>query len=394
MNRKFVLCSVLAVVASVLSAQSLALVDSTEQRASLYEQWKKKDARAFTSHLNFQFCTSFTASFNDFSLDQARFKLNRLRMEALGRVFDKFSYHFRYTYNKYTNPNTVDNLSTHVELANMGWDLSDRFTLTLGKQYFALGGYEYYVSSIRVREFSDFNNNTQSYLTGVSGTFRLAPQQHLTLEVANNRVETEAEINTGEENIRIPKVPLMGALNWVGKFMDDQALQFYYSAAAGQILRDRNIYYLTFGNVWERGPILSYLDCMYSREEVDSKELVTAIHTVDGERPVTAQYAQYLSFIGDVDYRLHPHWNMYLKGTCELAGIYKDNNIYEKGGYKRTWNAQLCLEYYPMKNNDLQVFLHLSYKKHHFTERAVRIGGRDYATQQVMIGMLYTIPVI
>lgn len=46
-----------------LWAQDLALVDSLEQQKSLYEQLKKEDARSFTSHLNFQFCTSLTTSF-------------------------------------------------------------------------------------------------------------------------------------------------------------------------------------------------------------------------------------------------------------------------------------------------------------------------------------------
>ena len=269
-------------------------------------------------------------------------------MEVLGRFFDKFSYHFRYTYNKYTNPNTVDELSTHVELANMGWDITDRFTLTAGKQFFMLGGYEYYVNSIRVREFSDFNNYTPAYLTGISGTYQIKPHQSLTLEVANNRVETEAEINVGTGSY-MPKVPLMGALNWVGKFCNDQALQFYYSAAAGQILRDRGIYYLTFGNVWERGPVLAYLDCLYSREEVDSKGLVSSIQSVEKESPMTAQYVQYLTWIANFDYRLHPKLNMYVKGVYESGSVYKDNWIYQKGTYRQTWNTQLCFEYYPLK---------------------------------------------
>lgn len=176
--------------------------------------------------------------------------------------------------------------------------------------------------------------------------------------------------------------------------MDDQALQFYYSAAAGQILKNRNIYYLTFGNVWERGPILAYLDCLYSREEVDSKGLISSIQTVNKESPMTAQYAQYLTWIANIDYRWHPKWNTYVKGTYETGSIYKDNRIYEKGTYRKTWNVQLCVEYYPLKRKDLQIFLHLSHKKTAFTERAEQIGGKDFTTQQIMLGMLYTIPVI
>lgn len=395
MKTIFSLCLIyLLSIGTRLLAQDLALVDSTAHDKSLYERLKKEDARTFTSHLNFQFCTSLTSSFQDFALDQASFKLNRLRMEVLGRFFDKFSYHFRYTYNKYTNPNTVDELSTHVELAYMGWDITDRLTLTAGKQFLMLGGYEYYVNSILVREFSDFNNYTPAYLTGISATYLIKEHQTLTTEIANNRVETEATIDVGEESVQMPKVPLMGAVNWTGKFLDDQALQFYYSIAAGQILRNRNIYYLTFGNVWERGPFLAYLDCLYSREEVDSKGLISSIPTLDNKSYVTAQYAQYLTWIANIDFRLHPKWNMYVKGTYETGSIYKDNRIFERGMYRKTWNTQLCVEYYPLKRKDLQIFLHLSHKKIHFTEIARKIGGEDFSTQQIMLGMLYTIPVI
>lgn len=393
-TRNYLLACLFAFGGHALFAQEQALVDTTQHAKSLYEMWKKEDARPFTSHMHIQFCTSFTSNFNDFSVEEATFKLNRLRMEILGRFLGKFGYRFRYTYNKYTNPNTVDNLSTHIELANMDWDVSKFITLKAGKQFFLLGGYEYYVTGIRVRQFSDFNNYTQSYLTGVSGTFHLTPTQDLSLQVANNRVETESQINTGEGQASVPKVPLMGTLNWTGRFLDDGALQFYYGAAAGQILRNRNIYYLTFGNVWERGPVLAYVDCMYSREEVDSKGLITAIHAVgEDEKPMTAQYVQYLSWIGNLDYRLHPKWNMFVKGVYEWGGVYKTNRIYERGIYRKSWNAQLCLEYYPLKRNDLQLFLHLSYKKYHFAERAKALGGADFSEQQIMLGLLYTIPV-
>lgn len=146
--------------------------------------------------------------------------------------------------------------------------------------------------------------------------------------------------------------------------------------------------------MWERGPVLAYLDCLYSREEVDSKGLVSSIQSVEKESPMTAQYVQYLTWIANFDYRLHPKLNMYVKGVYESGSVYKDNWIYQKGTYRQTWNTQLCFEYYPLKRRDLQVFLHLSYKKMHFPELAKQIGGKDYSTQQIMLGMLYTIPVI
>ena len=44
-----------------------------------------------------------------------------------------------------------------IEYALVNWKMSYKFTLTAGKQDIALGGYEYYVNAIKVREYSEFN---------------------------------------------------------------------------------------------------------------------------------------------------------------------------------------------------------------------------------------------
>ena len=67
--------------------------------------------------------------------------------------------------------------------------MSDRFTLTVGKQDIALGGYEYYVNAIKVREYSEFNDNISCYQAGVAGRFNLSSTNELVLQVVNNLVE-------------------------------------------------------------------------------------------------------------------------------------------------------------------------------------------------------------
>ena len=68
--------------------------------------------------MNIQFCTSTDAAFTDGTFDNAAFKVNRVRLEVLGAFREKFSYHFRQSFNKYTNPNIpLDNLAGSVELA-------------------------------------------------------------------------------------------------------------------------------------------------------------------------------------------------------------------------------------------------------------------------------------
>ena len=39
--------------------------------------------------------------------------------------------------------------------------------------------------------------------------------------------------------------------------------------------RRKNIYYLTAGNVYEKGPVIAYIDVMYSREGLDSKGIIS-----------------------------------------------------------------------------------------------------------------------
>ena len=64
-----------------------------------------------------------------------------------------------------------------------------------------------------------------------------------------------------------------------------------------------------------------------------------------------------------------------------------------EGLYRRTWNAQLCAEYFPMDNSELKIYLHLLYKQHGLTARAKALGAADYTSQRISLGLVYTIPV-
>ena len=75
--------------------------------------------------------------------------------------------------------------------------------------------------------------------------------------------------------------------------------------------------------------------------------------------PATAENAEYFSTIANFDYRIHPNWNVYVKGAYETASVYKANGIFEKGLYRTTWNAQACVEYFPMRNRELLIFAHM-----------------------------------
>ena len=135
------------------------------------------------------------------------------------------------------------------------------------------------------------------------------------------------------------------------------------------------------------------LRLMYSREGLDSKGIISDLQGPVLMTPSTAQNAEYFTTVVNFDYRIHPNWNLYLKGAYETAGIYKTNGPFEKGLYRTTWNVQACVEYFPMRNSELLIFAHLLYKGHHLTRRAQALGGMSPDTQRISIGLVYSIPV-
>jgi hypothetical protein len=186
------------------------------------------------------------------------------------------------------------------------------------------------------------------------------------------------------------KFPLLATANWTGWFAD-KAITLMYSASAGQLAKGKNIYYLMCGNIYEKGPVLAYLDVLYQRSGLDNQHRITTLSNM----PVTAQNAQYLTVIANFDYRFHPKWNGYVKGAYETAGVYEDNGIFTAGRYMTAWNAQGCLEWFPFEEEaGFKVFAHYVYKGFDLTDRALAIGGSKPHTQRISLGIQYIIPVL
>ena len=344
--------------------------------------------RKIKSHINLEFASSANAYFTGGNFDEMAFKMNRVRLEIYGRLNDNLSYHFRQSFSSYNNVNTVENLPSSIEYANIKWRFNDKFDLVVGKQFLAVAGYEGYVNGLLVREFSEFNNNFAIFQTGVKGSVHLNPDQHLYLQVVNQK--------TGLEDYGLPvgvepsKLPLLASACWMGWFADG-AVNLQYSASAGQLAKGKNIYYLMCGNVYEKGPVLAYLDVLYQRSGLDNQHRISSLSPV----PSAAQNIQYLTVIGNVDYRFTPKWNGYLKGAYETAGVYEENGFYAKGRMMNAWNAQACLEWFPFEEDKgFKVFAHYVYKGFELTENARILGATKPHTQRISLGIQYIIPVL
>ena len=82
-----------------------------------------------------------------------------------------------------------------------------------------------------------------------------------------------------------------------------------------------------------------------------------------------------------------------MKGTYEIGRVYKANGAYDKGMYRRSWNAQACVEYFPMKNSELLIFLLYSYRGVKLEQNALRLGATEPNQSRISLGFVYSIPV-
>lgn len=398
MKRLFI--AILCMLPMTAVAQNQTLISQNDSIPSIVERIIEQreggyKIRRIKSNINLEFYTTANAYFTGGKFDEMSFKMNRVRLEFVGKLNENLSYHFRQSFNKYTNPYSMDNISSSIEYANITWQTSEKFSLVAGKQFVALGGYEAYVNAMRLMEFCDFNNSVAVYQTGLMGVMQFSPSQQLILQVVNNRSGSDNDLYLyGRPNgIEAAKLPLLATLNWNGLFLDD-ALHFRYSASAGQLAKGKNIYYLTCGNVYEKEPYIAYIDVMYSREGIDSQQRITALQGA-GMMPVTAQNTQYLSFIANFDYQFSAKWNAFIKGAYETAGVYEANGIFRKGRFMTGWQAQACLEWFPFtEEKGLKVFAHYLYKGYDLTENAEVIMASMPHTQRISLGMVYVIPVL
>ena len=265
---KRLLCSITVIGLSpfFIAAQEIAQHEKPGEQLTLVERLTHGKTSIENAEMNFQIFTTANAEFHDKNFDGANFKLNRVRLEIKGDVGKYLSYHYRQSFNKYMDPFSLDNLSSSLELACVNLNLSDKLSITAGKHFLAMGGYEYYVNAIKVREFSEFNEMISCYQAGVTANWQITPTQELCLQVMNNRSGSDDEIyKTGlPEGVKSAKVPFFYSANW-NSYYADRSIMLRYAASLAQVAQGYSAFYFTCGNIYEKGPWLAYLDIMYTK---------------------------------------------------------------------------------------------------------------------------------
>jgi hypothetical protein len=120
-----------------LFSQSLVAQESEAEKShepgnkTLLERLTGKDI-IDNSEMTLHLFTSANANFSDSQFDGMNFKLNRVRLEIKGSLLQRLSYRYRQSFNKDSDPYSLDNTSSSLELAYVNLKVNDKFSFTIG----------------------------------------------------------------------------------------------------------------------------------------------------------------------------------------------------------------------------------------------------------------------
>ena len=374
--KKILFLALLFVPATIMAQQDK---DAAAGEESLFEKVtkieKKQDNFHFLLNLN-----------NSFDINQADGDF----IEAKGNINDTFSFRWRQRLNRNNSPapDGIDNMpASSIDVAGIGVNVNDKFSMFLGKQCAAYGGIEFDLNPIEIYEYSDMVDYMSNFLTGANFQFQLAPSHQLQLQVLDSRSGSMSDMyGDGYEQ---SKVPLVYTANWNGDFGGVFKTRWSYSLMSQA--RGNQSHYIALGNEVTVNNFDAFFDVMYMREGIDREGIVSSI-VGNNAHGGHQNDAEYLSLVMKAQYRFNPKWNFFVKGMLENEGFSKANGTIEKGKYRTALGYLAGVEFYPLKNSNLHFFLTYVGRHYSYTDRAKAYGVDDYSTNRISVGYIWQLP--
>ena len=326
------------------------------------------------------------------------FKNKHLRLEIKGNLTDKLYYRFCY---RMTNSNVArseDNFARSTDVVMIGYRFSDKFSVEAGKIFQPFGGYEVDENPIYIYEYSDLTGGLECYLGGVVVNYKPVPTQEIVVGVTNAHNDKFADVygdnslaieGDGTQNRILEKtrIPLGYSLGWNGGFLNNRLLTRWSWGIEGEA-RHKYSRMLILGQKLNLDRLQWYFDYMYQNDGLDrfglaSREVRDFFPAVGGE--VWMSDVHYTSFITKLNWQFVPRWNLMLKGMYETASV---TNVDRFKDFRKSYGYVGSVEYYPIKGQDLRIFLAYVGRKVTYKEG---VGLDKYNTNRIELGFKYRI---
>ena len=336
---------------------------------------------------------AYHAQFNGTPLEfeNGGFKFDHIIVDVGGQVTPKLSYRYLQRLNKVSPIFTKENLPSTIDYAYLKYALNNLFSITAGKQALSVGGFEYNKYPVDVYDYSGISNYITCYLTGMQVAFTPVQNQEFSFQIVNNRMGTWREaIGTPQigSQLEAPTLPLYYSLGWNSNYLDN-ALQLRYAANITSPAKGKTLVMVSGGQMWQSGPFNIYIDAFFQHSEID---YLGGIRNLTISPQNVVENVNYFSLLGEANYRIQPQWNILLKCFYNNFSTYKSSIFLDKGNCLTSWNYQGGIEFYPMKDDNLHLFLIATFKN--YLEPAVAQVITPDDSFRISAGFIYRIPVL
>ncbi len=370
---------------------------------SIVEKVLKIEKRLDAFNVYFNYAASGYLRDNDAPVGQdgrewrSGFANRELRLEILGHITDKLYYRFRHQLNKSNAAQSQDNFARATDLAFVGYDFNEKFGLQAGKLCQTWGGFEYDENPMFIYQYSDLVDRMNIFKAGVSFFYRPVKSQEIVLQVtddSNGRLKDEigegaVAVNNNFQTIqtlREANHPLAFIANWNGNFFDNK-LQTRWSWGIQNEAHHKYARMILLGQQLNLPRLQWYVDYMTSSEGLDRLRIASddaqGIMELAGIENGYLSDVRYHSLVTKLNWQFIPKWNLMLKGAYETIDV-KNFDMLDK--YRKSYSYIASLEYYPIKKQNLRIFLAYLGKHIDYSERC---GLADYNTNRIELGMMY-----
>lgn len=298
--------------------------------------------------------------FNDGKYSSSKFAVNQFRFEIKGKVFeDKVFFRFRDRYTRNPEVQSVDNLSRSTDIAFIGYTISDKTSIAIGKMTANWGGYEFDLNPIDIYQYNNIVDEADNFLTGVQFNWKVSANHALSAQILNSRTKTFTELYGELPNFKEAKFPAAYVGTWNGNFAEGKfqtIWSFSVFQEASKNGKAVNMYYTALGNQFRSKKWLVQYDFKWSSEDLDRTGVVSALMPPDILGPA-AENTDYKEHWLRLVYSITHQWKASAIGMVSTAS-WNDPSDDKSGAIKirNSWGIIPAIEFYPIKNYNLKFY--------------------------------------
>lgn len=332
-------------------------------------------------------------NFADGKYTGSRFEVNQFRLEIKGKVYkDKVFFRFRDRYTKNTEVQSVDNISSSTDLAFIGYTISKKTSIAIGKMTANWGGYEFDMNPIDIYQYNDIVDNSDNFLTGVQFNWIPSKNHSFSAQVLNSRTQTFPELYQDVPDITEAKFPAAYIGNWNGSFLDGKFKTIYSFSIFQEAEKNGkpvNMYYTALGNQFRTKKWLFQYDFKWSSEDLDRTGVVSSI-IPDIVLDHAAENTNYVEHWLRAVYSLNEQWKISAIGMVSTA-YWKDipQDLASSHKVRTAWGVIPTVEFYPIKNFNLKFYATYVGRYYKYSDYSkTNLGQVDNNTGRIMIGVI------